>query len=85
MSLYSPEDPRRNIIEPPIEAESHLYQTLQCADWICGLIGRLIRYEIESTDKYEIFEKYFKNRLEKISIRSSIRKKSQIKKYIKTL
>lgn len=30
---------RNRLIEPPIQAESHLYQTLQCADWICGLVG----------------------------------------------
>jgi long-subunit acyl-CoA synthetase (AMP-forming) len=29
---------RSRLIEPPIQAESHLYQTLQCADWLCGLI-----------------------------------------------
>ncbi len=32
---------RRRLVEPPVEAESHLYQTLQCADWLCGLFGRM--------------------------------------------
>jgi hypothetical protein len=31
---------RARTIEPPIQAESHPFQTLQCADWICGLVGR---------------------------------------------
>ena len=29
---------RIRLIEPPIQAESYLYQTLQRADWICGLV-----------------------------------------------
>ena len=33
--------PRRHLIEPPFHAESHRYQTLQAADWIAGLVGRL--------------------------------------------
>lgn len=32
---------RTTMIEPPVQAESHLFQTLQCADWLCGLIGRI--------------------------------------------
>lgn len=32
---------RARMIEPPIQAESHLFQTLQCADWVCGLVGRV--------------------------------------------
>jgi hypothetical protein len=74
MTMYSTSEPRRNIIEPPIEAESHLYQTLQCADWICGIVGRLEYYEVEKDADYEVFHKYFHERLEKISKRSSIRR-----------
>ena len=45
-------DSRRHLIEPPIQAENHLYQTLHCADWICdahagdagrGPVNRLIQ------------------------------------------
>ncbi len=43
LSKFGP-DRRSRLIEPPIQAESHLYQTLQCADWICGLAGRLGSY-----------------------------------------
>ena len=32
----------RALIEPPVQGESHLFQILQCADWIGGLIGRLM-------------------------------------------
>lgn len=71
------EDGRKNLIEPPVQAESHLYQTLQCADWICGLVGRLTRYEVEPDHfpDYNIFKTYFADRLKQVARRSSIRKK----------
>lgn len=34
----------RHLIEPPMQVESHLYATVQCADWICALLGRLTAY-----------------------------------------
>ncbi|MCI5218506.1 MAG: DUF3800 domain-containing protein [Candidatus Electrothrix sp. LOE2] len=69
------EDPRRTLIEPPIQAESHLYQTIQCADWICGIVGRLSCYRSEPDHRKELewAEKYFSQRLERISRRSSIK------------
>ncbi len=70
---------RKNLIEPPFQAESHLYQTLQCADWICGLVGRLGCYQIAPTEyiDFDWAELYFGNRLRKISARSGIRKESE--------
>ena len=32
------------MIEPPFQVESTRFQTIQAADWICGLIGRLGAY-----------------------------------------
>jgi Protein of unknown function (DUF3800) len=40
-AMFNPERPLSQVIEPPVQVESHRYQTLQAADWICGLIGRL--------------------------------------------
>lgn len=70
------DDARRNIIEPPIQAESHLYQTLQCADWICGIVGRLADYWCEAENKPELLicQQYFGKRLETVQIRSSLRR-----------
>lgn len=70
---------RRCLIEPPIQAESHLYQTLQCADWICGLVGRLSNYWCDKNEYSELadFERYFATRIESSQLRSSIRKLSQ--------
>ena len=39
--MYGGTDPRRALIEPPFHLESHRYQTVQAADWIAALIGRL--------------------------------------------
>lgn len=55
----------RALIEPPIQGESYLFQTLQCADWICGLVGRLCAYQT-APDQYgdwAIFHRYFDGRI----------------------
>lgn len=39
--------PTRHLIEPPLQVESHLYQTIQAADWIATLTGRLLAHRIE--------------------------------------
>lgn len=56
---------RRRLIEPPIQAESHLFQTLQCADWICGLAGRLGAHVCRPEEYPELdwTIKYFQKRL----------------------
>lgn len=71
---------RKCLVEPPVQAESHLYQTLQCADWICGLVGRLVRYQLEPQDfaGYAPLHTYFSFRVKQVARRSSIRGKPQI-------
>ncbi|MBP8174548.1 MAG: hypothetical protein KAY06_11190, partial [Aeromonadaceae bacterium] len=66
---------RRSLIEPPAQVESHLYQTIQCADWLCALYGRLSHYLCEPVAKpeFQVFEKYFLERLKQSQRRSSIR------------
>lgn len=74
------DDGRKRLIEPPIQAESHLYQTLQCADWICGLIGRL-GCNFALPDEYGDFEwaeKYFGDRIRKVSPGSGIRRQPRV-------
>ncbi|WP_085601110.1 DUF3800 domain-containing protein [Pseudomonas sp. B10(2017)] len=55
----------RTLIEPPIQAESHLFQTIQAADWICGLIGRLTSLVVAPDEYQELepFDTYFSARL----------------------
>lgn len=63
------------LIEPPFEVDSKLYQTIQCADWICGLVGRIAYFQADQTAKpeWEIFQMYFNDRLTAAQRRSSIR------------
>lgn len=37
----------RKLVEPPMQVESHLYATVQCADWICALLGRMSAYLVD--------------------------------------
>lgn len=74
-SMYNPDEPRRALIEPPFQAESHRYQTLQAADWIAGLIGRLGAFRVKPDlyPEYEVFDRYFGQRVARCQWRSSIR------------
>ena len=69
-------DQRRCLIEPPVAVESHLYQTIQCADWICGILGRLSNYWCETQNKSELadFQKYFGTRVAEAQRRSGLRR-----------
>lgn len=74
IAMYGGE-PYMRMIEPPIEAESHLFQTLQCADWICGLVGRMAHYQFDSHSRPDFAWAHGKlgKHLKQISIRSSLR------------
>ena len=73
-SMYGHE-PRRHLIEPPFHLESHRYQTLQAADWIAGLVGRLGAIWAAPADypENEPFRRYFEHRVNRVSRRSGIR------------
>ena len=66
---------RRHLIEPPFHVESHRYQTLQAADWIAGLVGRLgaIWAEPAVWPENDVFRRYFEHRINRVSQRSGIR------------
>ncbi len=66
LAMFAAEPDRcRTLVEPPLQGESYLFQTLQCADWICGLIGRLCTYQVASHQyaDWEIFHRYFHDRV----------------------
>ena len=73
--MYGGQEPRRNLIEPPFQAESHRYQTLQAADWIAGLVGRLGAFWADPSafPENEIFRRYFGQRLHDVQRRSGLR------------
>ena len=75
--MFNPGSPRDRIIELPFQAESHRYQTLQAADWIAGLVGRISAVEAEPMQfqEFEVHRKYFYSRLQQASIRSNVREK----------
>lgn len=60
----------RTLIEPPLQGESHLFQTLQCADWICGLIGRIAAYSVAATEypDWIVFQTYFMERINRAAL-----------------
>jgi hypothetical protein len=66
---------RARMIEPPIQAESHLFHTLQCADWICGLVGRAGSYLVAPEEYGDLswVPKYFTQRIASAAPISSIR------------
>lgn len=73
--MYGGAQPMRRLIEPPFQIESHRYQTMQTADWLAGLVGRLgaIWAEPAQYPENEVFRKYFEARLTAASVRSGIR------------
>ena len=73
-SMFAGSEPRRRLIEPPFQVESHRYQTLQAADWIAGLIGRIGAYCADPVaySENEVFLKYFGQRVQDHSRRSGI-------------
>lgn len=74
--MFGGVQPRRSLIEPPFQLESHRYQTLQAADWVAGLIGRLGAYwaDPDSYRENDVFRRYFENRLQLASRRSGVRR-----------
>ena len=74
-NMFGGPQPRRNLIEPPFQLESHRYQTLQAADWIAGLVGRFgaLWVDPDGFPENEVFRKYFHNRLHCVCRRSGLR------------
>ena len=74
VSMYG-SSPRRSLIEPPFQLESHRYQTMQAADWIAGLVGSCgaIWKAPEEFPENAVFRTYFEDRLNRTALRSGIR------------
>ena len=74
-AMYGGPTPRRRIIEPPFQVESERYQTCQCADWLCGLYGRIGAFQARPDEWADMdwTQTYFQDRVDAVSLRSSIR------------
>ena len=74
-SMYGGAERRRRLIEPLFHLESHRYQTIQAADWIAALIGRLgaIWAKEEEFPENFAFRRHFEHRINRLSRRSGFR------------
>lgn len=51
--IYGRGNPDTNsILEVPLQADSHLYGTIQLADWICALLNRLTHYHFVTNSQF---------------------------------
>lgn len=66
----------QSMLEPPFQVESHRFQTIQAADWLCGLIGRLGAYWVSRSEWSDMkwAHEHYCDRLREVSVRSSIRR-----------
>jgi hypothetical protein len=63
----------KHLIEPPFEVESHLYQTIQAADWIATIVGRILSAKAEPSQysDWAWAEQKFGSRIEAITTHST--------------
>jgi hypothetical protein len=80
-SMFGPLQ-RTRLIEPPFQVPSHRFQTVQAADWLCGLIGRLGCYWVDPVGYADCAwaRQHFHDKLMEASIRSGIRSLAQRRK-----
>ena len=73
-TMFGANAPARCLIEPPFQVESHLYQTIQAADWIATIVGRLMALNVEPNQyaDWEWAERYFGQRLRSASTNSTL-------------
>lgn len=66
---------RKSLVEPLFHAESDLYQTLQFADWVAAVVGKLYAYNTRPNEfsQNEPFKRYFEDRMKRISLKSGVR------------
>jgi hypothetical protein len=67
-------DPTPQLIEPPFEVESHLYQTVQAADWVAAILGHLWAYRLKPKEYPDlaVFEKFFGRLVDGTSSHSTV-------------
>jgi hypothetical protein len=72
------EQPARCLLEPPFQVESHLYQTVQAADWIAAIVGKIAAYRIggEQYADWEWANRLFGPKLRQFSTHSPLWERS---------
>jgi hypothetical protein len=62
----------KQLIEAPLQVESHLYASVQAADWICALLSRISAYQSgPDWGDFEWAERYFSGRVARVATASS--------------
>ncbi len=69
-------EPARRLSEPPFQVESYLYQTVQAADWIAAILGRVWAYELRPKEYQDCRPayKYFAARIDGTASNSSVKR-----------
>ena len=67
-------NPARKLVEAPFQVESHLYQTVQAADWIAALVGRVMAYRVAPSEyaDWEWAERLYGARIDAASTHSKL-------------
>lgn len=75
-TMYSKIDGAHWLMEPPYQVESHMYPSVQMADWISSIVGSMWNYKTrpEQFPDEEWAEKYFEDRLNSAVTHSSLRR-----------
>lgn len=73
-TMFSRDDGAYGLIEPPYQVESHLYPSVQMADWISSIVGSLWNYKLLPDQFPEDVwaEKYFETRINSAITHSSV-------------
>lgn len=73
-TMFASEYPARHLLEPPYQVESHMYQTIQAADWIAAIVGPLLTFRAASKQfaDREWAEKYFGKRIDTSATNSKV-------------
>lgn len=68
-----------SLVELPYQVESHLYSTVQMADWIASIIGSIAAGQSDPAykDEYEWAEKYFGQRMRHAATASTVKLRSR--------
>lgn len=68
-------DQLSRLVQPPFQVESHLYDTIQAADWLATIIGTIWTYRTrprEFSDR-QWAEKFFADKISQTSVHSTLR------------
>ncbi|WP_292438314.1 DUF3800 domain-containing protein [Mesorhizobium sp.] len=75
-TMYSRDHGAYWLMEPPYQVESHMYPSVQMADWIAAIVGSLWNFKTkpEQFPDEEWAAKYFEARIDSASTHSSVRR-----------